>query len=298
MKRYIKLLIILIPIGFIVFTARNAFLKPEEFISPVPDITPTPTSLPSSSNLKTGVEEALLGTTGTYGIVVKNLKTGEAYYKDEHRIFEPGSLYKLWVMAEVFAQIQNGEIKEDEILSDNIATLNSKFDVDPTLAELTDGTITLSVKDALEQMITISHNYAAYLLTDRVKLSNVTKFLERQKLSESMLGEPPKTTAYDTALFFEKLYKQQLANEDNTKKMMDLLKKQTLNDKLPKYLPENVAVAHKTGEINYLSHDAGIVFTGSGDYIIVVLSESDSPAGAEDRIAQVSQAVFNYFSRR
>lgn len=297
MKRFIKLLIILSLIGFIAYAVWNAFLKSKEFISPIlSNITSSPTSLPSSASLKKVIEEALAGTRGTYGVVIKNLKTGEAYYKDEHRIFEPGSLYKLWVMAEVFAQIQNGEIKEDEILSDNITTLNSKFDVDPTLAELTDGTITLSVKDALEQMITISHNYAAYLLTDRVKLSNVTKFLERQKLSESMLGEPSKTTAYDIALFFEKLYKGELGNAENTQEMLDLLKKQTLNDKLPKYLPKNITVAHKTGEIDFLSHDVGIVFTGKGDYIIVVLSESDFPAGAEDRIAQVSAAVYKYFN--
>jgi len=298
MKTALKPLIILTIIGFIIIVAWHAIFESEKFISPVSDITPTPTSLPSSSSLKREVEEALLGITGIYGIVVKNLKTGEAYYKNDHRIFEPGSLYKLWVMAEVFSQIQNGEIEEDEILSDNIAVLNSKFDIDPTVAELTDGTITLSVKDALEQMITISHNYAAYLLTDRVKLSNVAKFLDQHKFSESRVGEPPETTAYDIALFFEELYKGELGNVETTQKMIDLLKRQTLNGKLPKYLPSEVDVAHKTGEINFFSHDAGIVFTPSGNYIIVVLSESDSPKGAEDRIAQVSQAVYKYFTSK
>lgn len=298
MKRFIKLIIVLSVVLLFIYVAGNAILAPKKFISPIPNIIPSPTSLPSSSSLKKVVEGALSGTKGTYGIVIKNFKTGEAYYKDDHRIFEPGSLYKLWVMAEVFAQIQNGEIKEDEILSDSVTNLNSKFDIDPGVAELTDGTITLSVKDALEQMITISHNYAAYLLTDRVELSNVAKFLEKQNFSESMLGAPPKTTAYDIAQFFEKLYKGELGNAENTQKMLDLLKKQALDSKLPKYLPGNTDIAHKTGEIDYFTHDAGIVYTPKGDYIIVVLSESDSPAGAEDRIAQASQAVYEYFTSK
>lgn len=303
MRRFIKLLITLSVIGFITYITWSMFLKPQKFISPISEtniynVTPSPTSLPSSNKLKTEVEDVLLGTKGTYGIAVKNLKTGEAYYKDEHRVFESGSLYKLWVMAEVFNQIHGGKVTEDEILSDNIATLNSKFNIDPTLAELTEGSIKLSVKTALEQMITISHNYAAYLLSDRVKLSNVTNFLEQHQFSESMLGEPPKTTAYDTALFFEKLYKGELGSAENTQKMLELLKKQTLNGKLPKYLPTSVTVAHKTGEIDFLTHDAGIVFSPSGDYIIVVLSESDSLKGAEERIAQISLAVYKYFANK
>ena len=110
-------------------------------------------------------------------------------------------------------------------------------------------------------------------------------------------GDSPKSTADDIALFFEKLYKGELANTQYTKEMLDLLKAQTLNDKLPKYLPKGTVVAHKTGEIDYLSHDGGIVYAPTGDYIIVVLSESSYPPGAEERIAQISKRVFDYFSK-
>ncbi len=300
MRSFISLLIILGISGLIINSVWMK-LKPKELASPIPRaqvkkvITPSPTSLPVSDSLKTVVKGALVGSTGNYGIVIKNLITGEAYYSNEHRSYDPGSLYKLWVMATVFNQIQNAKLSEDEILSQDVQVLNKEFDVDPDYAELTEGTITLNVKDALEQMITISHNTAALLLTDKVQLSSIESFLQQNRLTESAIGEPPRTTAFDVALFFEKLYKGQLANEDNTKEMIELLKRQTLNNKLPKYLPQDVAVAHKTGEIDYLSHDAGIVFTGKGDYIIAILSETDNPPGAEERIAQVSSAVYKYF---
>lgn len=247
------------------------------------------------------VQKALEGTKGSYGIVVKNLKTGKSFYFNEHKTYQPGSLYKLWVMAVVYKQIQEGSLTKDQILSEDVTTLNDKFDIDPESAEQTEGIVTLSVYDALNQMITISHNYAALLLTEKVKLSTVAEFLKENNFNESTVGTDysnPTTTPYDIALFFEKLYKGELANEQFTKEMIDLLKSQQLNDKLPKYLPKEINIAHKTGEIDFATHDSGIVYAPSGDYLIVVLSESDFPSGAADRIARISKAVYDNFNNK
>lgn len=229
--------------------------------------------------LQTTVNSALAGTKGTYGVYVKNLKTQESYILNGDRVFEAGSLYKIWLMGAVFAKIKNNELKEDEILTQRIDVLNQKFGIAPEDAELTEGTISLTVKSALEQMIGISHNYAAFLLTEKV----------------GNAGVPLKTTVGNTGLFFEKIYKGELVSKDYSRKMIEILKKQELNDGLPKYLPKEVQVAHKTGNIGWFKHDGGIVFAQNGDYIIVVMSESSSPIGAQERIASISKAVYDYF---
>lgn len=253
-------------------------------------------SLPISKSLEKHINQTMVGAKGTYGIAIKNLKTGEAYYLNEHLQFPTASLYKLWIMAASMQKIENNEIQEDEILSADISSLNQDFSISGEGAELTEGFIQLTVKDALFQMITISHNYAALLLTKKIKLSSAQAFLEENGFKESALGDP-KTTPYDMALFFEKLYKGEFGNAENTQRMMDMLKQQTLNNKLPKYIPETVQIAHKTGEIGFFTHDAGIVFADKGDYVIAVLSESDFPPGAEDRISLVAKAVFEYFAK-
>lgn len=260
-------------------------------------ISPSPIQEKSKS-LKEAVQRALEDTKGTYGVVVKNFKTGESFYSNEHQVFEAGSLYKLWIMAAVYKEIQDLSLKEDEVLSEDVTILNNKFNIDPELVEMKDGTITLPVNQALNQMITISHNYAALLLIEKIKLSTVTSFLDANNLNESKVGtngEAPTTTPSDIAAFLEKLYKGELGSKQYTDKMINILKNQQLNDKLPKYLPENVVIAHKTGELDYYSHDAGIVYTPGEDYLVVVLSKSDSPIGAEDRIALLSKAVYDYF---
>lgn len=296
---FIKLALIGL-VGLVIFAFLSNLVKrlPKESKTTQATIGGTIQSQKSpTTNLKETVENTLIDAEGIYGIAVKNLNTGESYYLNEHRTFEPGSLYKIWILATAFNQIENGKLKEDEVLNQEISILNAKFHISSESAELTEGKITLSVKEAMEQMITISDNYSALLLSERIRLSTVKAFLQGNNFNESSLGEPPKTTPYDIAWFFEKLYKGELANQENTDKMLDILKRQTLNSKLPKYLPENTIIAHKTGEISYFSHDAGIIFTPNGNYIIAVLSESEIPSQANERIARISQEVYNYFTK-
>ncbi len=263
---------------------------------------PAVLSLKNSSNdsLESAVGDALKGTNGQYAVVIKNLGNNKTYYLNEHQSFDAGSLYKLWVMADVFEQIKNGSLKESDILSEDTSVLNSKFNISEEVAELTKDTITLSVSDALQQMIIISHNYAGLLLTQKVRLSTVSSFLQRNGFKESKVGlngESPTTTATDIAMFFEKLYKGEIINKEYSDKMLEILKRQQLNDKIPKLLPIGLSIAHKTGEVGYFSHDAGIVFDKSANYIIVVLSETNIPAAAEGRISQISKEVYDYFSK-
>jgi hypothetical protein len=62
------------------------------------------------TDLSEVVEKSLTGTRGTYAIVIKNLRTGEIYTRNETRIFEPASLYKLWVMGTVYKQVKAGTL--------------------------------------------------------------------------------------------------------------------------------------------------------------------------------------------
>lgn len=255
-----------------------------------------PTLPTSSSQLSTVIDKAMNGSKGKYGILIKNLKTGEIYHSNEHMTFESGSLYKLWIMATAYEQIDKGTLKIDDDLHADIPLLNEQFKIATEDAELKEGTIDFTIGSALRQMITISHNYAALALSRKVGMKNVKIFLQNHDLEESFIGQPPKVSAYDIGVFFEKLYNNKLASPSSDKEMLALLKEQTINHKLPGQLSKSVEIAHKTGEIGLFSHDAGIVFTKKGDYIIAILSRSDYPPGAEDRIATVSKAVYDYFS--
>lgn len=280
-------------------------VEADSVYNPLPPDSPTRQTLDekdaNSNSLGKIIKTDLANKKGNYAVVVKNLKTNEYYSYNESKMFETGSLYKLWVMATVYSQIQNNLLNEDDVLSEDVSVLNDKFKIASDSAEKTEGTITLSVADALNQMITFSDNYAALLLSEKIGLSKVSAFLSQNGFEYSKVaasGGLPTSNAYDIAVFFEKLYKGELADENFTNEMIDLLKEQRLNNKIPKYFPDHVIVAHKTGELDDFTHDAGIVYMANGDYIIVVFSESDSPDVAEDVIAKTSEDVYNYFSAK
>lgn len=260
--------------------------------------TPSPTIVVKEMNLDSIVEQALEGTKGKYSIVVKNLSSNQEYSRDSDRVFESASLYKLWVMAVVFQKIENGEIDKDDLLSQDVSVLNRKFNISSESAELTEGTVSLTVENALTKMITISDNYAALLLSEKVKLAAVTSFLKEYGLTKSKVGnaqDNPMTTARDTALFFDKLYKGEIVSKDASNQMLALLKAQKLNNKIPKYIPEKVFIAHKTGELGVFTHDAGIVYADT-PFIIAILSESSNPLSAEERVSQVASDIYSYFT--
>lgn len=261
-----------------------------------PESVPTPTIY--NNVLKQSVDNALRGTTGSYGIVVKNLDTNEHYEFNEHVVYDAASLYKLWVMAVVFEQMGKGKLMEDTVLSQDVSVLNKKFNIASDSAGLTEGSITLTVKDALYKMITISDNYAAMLLTQKVGLATISSYLTRNGFYETKIGTTvnlPTTTPHDVALFFEKLYLDKLGDKDANDKMLSLLKDQQLNSKIPRYLPDDIIIAHKTGELDKYTHDAGLILDARGNYLIAILSKSEKPDLAANRIADISKAIYSHY---
>lgn len=249
------------------------------------------------STLKEIVDKALDGSKATYAVSINNLKTGESFYLNEHKKFLTASLYKVWVMVVVYDQIQKGRLKENDVLKQDVKILNDEFEIASEDAELNDGTIELRVNDALNKMITVSDNYASLLLTEKIGVSSLKDFLVKNGFNESTVNQPPTTTAFDMNLFFKKLYRIELADKESTEKMLNLLKNQSFKDILPKYLSKDVVIAHKTGQLYTVAHDAGIVYTDKGDYIITLLSDSFDIVGAKERMAKISEGVYAYFSQ-
>lgn len=275
-------------------TIEAKVLKP--IASPIEKSIQVVDTMSESKDLERAILPIIEKEKGKYSIVIKNLKTGGHYTVGEDEVYSSASLYKLWTIGTVFQQIQDGKLTMDKVASADIAMLNKAFDIEEN-AELKEGTITKTIEDALEQMITVSHNYSAILLTYTVKNSTVKKFLSDNQLTNSKTGAPPTTTPSDIAEYFEKLYKGQLVSSEASSKMLEILKRQKINDRIPKYLPESTVIAHKTGELFGVKHDAGIVFSEKGDYIIVLMSDTASEAHAAEVEAKISKVVWEHFEK-
>lgn len=237
-------------------------------LSPTTQPTSTPTPTPDSGTFNQTIQNLLTSSDGNYSIALYNFETRLTYLLDEHHIYPAASLYKLWAMATAYQQI------DAHILSEG------------------------QVYPQLKAMITVSDNPSATAVLNTIGRENVHTFLTENGLTNSSLGDTNTlslTSAYDTYTFFDKLYKGALASPTSTTSMIELLKLQQLNEKLPRYL-DGVTIAHKTGTLDSYSHDAGVVYSPNGEYIIVVLSQSTNPQKADNTIGLIAKAAYDFFN--
>lgn len=292
--KILPLSFLLIPLW--IFTNQNNPIEGDRLLNPIGDFVKENVQK-KSIELEEIVQNELENASGTYSVAIKNLKTNEYYFYNERRQFETASLYKLWVMGAVFEEIEKGNINKAQNIGFEAEDINKRLDIATESAEITEGFVGDSVENALERMITISDNYSAHILYLTVGWSKIKNFLNYYEFNDSSADLPILTTSSDMLAFFEKLYQGDIVEKEASGEMLEILKRQQLNDRIPKYLPQNTQIAHKTGELGGLKHDAGIVFSEKGDYIIVLLSETNNQSDAAEIEAKVSKKVWDYFNQ-
>ena len=79
--------------------------------------------------------------------------------------------------------------------------------------------------------------------------------------------------------------------------MLDIMKRQKFNDRIPAGVPEKTIVAHKTGSLKGVRNDAGIVYAPSGPYTVAIFSKrlGDENVGVKT-MADLSKIVWETFS--
>ena len=129
--------------------------------------------------------------------------------------------------------------------------------------------------------------------------------LQQSNLSRKMMdfrararGSENYTSAADIGGILERIYRGEILDKTRSQIALDILKHQKYRDRIPAQLPRDIVVAHKTGLENNIVHDAGIVYTPNGDFMVCVLTRS--PAlyrDAKHLIGWISYDVYQYMLR-
>ncbi len=217
---------------------------------------------------------------GEAGILVKDLKTHQTLGINSSRLFPSASLVKVPIMAAVYQAEKEGRIKfSDELIVERKEKIRSSS----KLYRARSGA-KFTVRDVVERMITESDNTACNMIVDALGFGYLNqKFVEFglkntdlrrgvMDLKWRKAGIENYTTAEDMALLLEKIYNGELVSKEASAQMLATLKRQKINDRLPKGLPVNMVIAHKTGLLCDTVSDVGIIFTDEGDFIICVLT--------------------------
>jgi beta-lactamase class A len=274
----------------------EGFQRPDVAVAP-----PPAPAQPVADGQLAAVLQRQTPSSGTVGLYVKNLTTGAEAHVNGDRVFPAASLYKLPILAEVERQVKLRRLTPEQ----QVTVSREHWVPGSGVLQARVGD-SLPVGELLRLMIVESDNIAAMMLLDVVGLENVNQSMRSVGLRATRLLDfrapgayggpgPYTTTAADMGLLLDVVASGQLVDGEGSEDALRLLEKKQANEWLGDGLPWWVKVAHKWGEVPGARHDAGVVFTPRGQWVIVVMTEGLDANRSGGYIRDVSRAVFNYF---
>ena len=270
------------------------------------------------NQLEEDLKDILTGEEGTYAVFYSDLNNPEFEITiNPDTLFHAASTMKTPVMIELFRRADAGEFSiYDSIRIDNTfysIVDGSEFSLDldpesPDPFERKAGEMA-TIYDLTHAMITYSSNIATNLMIQLVGAEETTQTM-RELGAENIdvlrgvydmkafeQGLSNRTTARDLAIIFRTIADGTAADRDSGQLMIDILEDQYYRDVIPKYLPEDVIVANKTGSITGVEHDSGLVFLPDGrSYLLIYLSkEVPDEERSRDIGAQISERIYNFY---
>jgi beta-lactamase class A len=226
--------------------------------------------------------------------------------------FHAASTMKIPVMIELFAEAHDGKLNLNDalpirnefhsIVDGSVYQLNSADDSYAEIYKLVGSTLTL--RELCEVMITRSSNLATNLLIERLGVANIQKTIARLNADGMVLlrgvedgkafqaGRNNTTTARALQILLEAIANNQAGDLESCRQMMEILKRQTFNEAIPGGLPPGTPVAHKTGDITGIHHDAAIVMAPRPFVLVILVKGINDRDKSSALMAAITKAIY------
>ena len=217
----------------------------------------------------------------------------------QSRPMRPASMIKVFVLAKVMQDAKDGKLSLDELVT--ITANNIVGGAGSIAGEGVNAKV--PIRKAAELMIAESDNTATNILIDRVGIDNINQYLQANGYKDTILNHKMMlqldvtnwSSAEDLGNFFTKVYNHTCVDEYYDRLMISYLLKQQDRDCFPAALPY-WNIAHKTGEVENLYDDGGILYGTKGDFILVIMSDNyDSRGETIERMKRIALQTANDF---
>jgi len=246
--------------------------KAKRVVTAAPIVPPT---------LESRVHGALTGFQGKAWIYAKNLDTGKEFALRADEQTRTASTIKLAIMAETFHQVESGKLNWNDEM---VLTKEKKQGGSGVLSEFSDGT-KIDLKTAVNLMIVVSDNTATNLVLDKVGTDNVNDFMDSLGLtdirsmrkiggggdSKAWLNDPRnklfglgRSSPRQMVRLVEMMENGRLVSKEASAEMIATMKRQQYKDGIGRGEPDTIPVASKSGALDRLRADVGIVYTRRG----------------------------------
>jgi beta-lactamase class A len=258
-------------------------------------------------NLKEKIHEELKGLQGRIGLAIEIEDAGNFYINSEE-VFQSASLIKIPILISVLLANKNGEIDLEQQI---INSKENKVGGSGILQALSDN-LSLTVKDLMTLMISVSDNTATNILIDLLGMDAINAKikeigLEQTKLNRKMMDFTAIEKGKDNYTSpIEMVYCMELLNVlndvigiKNMPVIYETLRYQQFRDKLPAMMDlEKLIVLNKTGELPNVEHDCAIIhYRGRKGYAAVLMDGLVDQNAAKQIIRRIGKHISDFFIR-
>ncbi|CAD5981242.1 Beta-lactamase TEM-12 [Planktothrix tepida] len=235
------------------------------------------------------------------GVFLVDLDTGNYVDISGETPIPAASTIKVPILVSFFQAVDEGRIRLDEILTmeeKHIAKGSGELQDKPVGSKFT-------ALETATLMITNSDNTATNMIIDRLGgieslnqqfVSWQLKQTQMQNILPDLEGTN-KTSSKDLVTLMAEINQGKLVSVKSRDFMLRIMQQTRNRSLLPSGLGEGAFIAHKTGNIDTVSGDIGLVDMPNGKrYLVGVLvqREADDPQ-AEELIRQISSTIYQYF---
>jgi len=236
-------------------------------------------------------------------LLVKDFKTQDILYShEETKEVVSASIIKVPIMLTALEQVQEGKLKLDSL----IELKDSDILEDTEVFEYGGGKYTL--EELLVWMIIESDNTATNCLIDLFPMETINAFCKKLSLNSTKLerrmldiqavkeGRNNYTSAKDMAILYGELYNRAILTPDLCDTALSILKRQRHKQQSLRYIYDDITVAHKTGSLDNLNHDAGIFYLPNIHYYFgAFVWNAPSNEYASKWIGRISKGIYEYY---
>jgi beta-lactamase class A len=237
---------------------------------------------------------------GTVVLYAKNLKTGKDFAVGADTKVRTASTIKLPILCALESLVAQGKVRWDERI---VLKPDDKVTGSGVLGSMADGT-DLTVRNLAILMIIVSDNTATNLILDRISADAVNDYLDSIGIHDtrsnrkvrgdgSQLKDPSGwskaglleknkkyglgvSTPRDMVRILEMLAEGKIVSPEASADILDILKMQQVRGGLARHAPEGLEVASKSGSLDALRSDVGIVYDKEGP-IAMAITVDDMP---------------------
>lgn len=276
-------------------------------------------NLSTASSLRDKLEE-LEGRSRARALAVgiHDLESGFEFRYRADRWFHAASTIKLAVLLGVYGAVHQGRLVRQSRLhvrnrfrsayDGSSFRILSERDADSEVQAAVGKT--MRVGELARNMIIRSSNLATNLLLDLLGIEFLQRVLEEHDLSGIDLrrgvedelafehGINNRVTADGLVQLLRLIADERAFSPELSRGMLDILHDQEFRSGIPAGLPAHARVAHKTGEISTVAHDAGIVYLPKRKpYVVAILTEWEpETSGRSPTIAAASYMVYEHLT--